>query len=351
MTYKFTKSFSKLFFLISIFLLIYTIYKSEFYFDESKFQSYFKYYVISLLGVVFWGLTIFLKDETRSKIILVTVSILFTIYSLEILLNYINIPKKIISGHDLRNKYHVYKSLEKQGLNPVLQFHLKQFVYTDGLETKKGNKIFPLGGISNRATIVCKEYKTWLVEITDKYGFNNNNSDWEEKNLDWLLLGDSFAQGQCVDRKDNIAEQIKLITRGTVLNLGHSSNGPILSLASLKEYAALKKPKKVVLFYYEENDLFDLEKETISPFLTQYLNHQFSQNLINRQKEIDTTLQDWFDLNNLFKTNIIKRIITLTQVRNYFFYNISFVIGWKQPERRIWVKDFEDNNTIYKKIL
>ena len=64
-----------------------------------------------------------------------------------------------------------------------------------------------------------------------------------------------------------------------------SGAGPLLSLASLKEYGTNFKPDFVIYLYTEANDMGDLknEKET---FLINYLD-DFSQNLINRNDEIN----------------------------------------------------------------
>jgi hypothetical protein len=64
----------------------------------------------------------------------------------------------------------------------------------------------------------------------------------------------------------------------------------LLELAGLEEYAKFRKPEIVFFFYFEGDDLYDLEKHKSSPTLMSYLQPEFSQNLINRQKEIDRRL-------------------------------------------------------------
>ena len=68
----------------------------------------------------------------------------------------------------------------------------------------------------------------------------------------------------------------------------------MIELAILKEYAELKKPKKVLWVYYEENDLINLIDEATSIILKSYMKEKFSQNLISRQKEIDNRLLEVF---------------------------------------------------------
>ena len=57
-------------------------------------------------------------------------------------------------------------------------------------------------------------------------------------------MGDSLAQGACVDDKDTIHEKIIKYTNQTFLNLGYQGHGPLMQLASLKEYGAKKKHLK-----------------------------------------------------------------------------------------------------------
>ena len=70
-----------------------------------------------------------------------------------------------------------------------------------------------------------------------------------------------------------------------------SGNGPLIELASLKEYSLKKKPKIVLWFYFERNDLEDLKSEKSNPILMKYLNEDFTQDLYSRQLEIDKKLK------------------------------------------------------------
>jgi hypothetical protein len=67
-------------------------------------------------------------------------------------------------------------------------------------------------------------------------------------------------------------------------------------LATLKEYAESVRPKVVLWFYFEGNDLIDLRHERQSPLLSRYLvSNQFSQHLSSRQDEIDRALGGYLD--------------------------------------------------------
>ena len=153
---------------------------------------------------------------------------------------------------------------------------------------------FPLGGISNSRTIFCNETKNFVFYQSDRYGFNNNDKNHEEKKIDYFFVGDSFTHGACVKPENNIAGFIENLSKKKVLNFGYIGNGPLIKYATLREYIK-KGYKNVVWFYYEDNDLQDLEKELKNSILRKYLNDEnFLQNLNskNNQKKIDNLLND-----------------------------------------------------------
>ena len=117
--------------------------------------------------------------------------------------------------------------------------------------------------------------------------------EWNSNKTEWLLLGDSFTEGVAVQLGEDIAGQIRVITEESSINLGRSGNGPLMNLAGLKEYAEVIKPKKVLWFYFDANDMEDLQNRKNNPILMKYLEDEFSQNLINRQKEIDERLKKY----------------------------------------------------------
>ena len=42
--------------------------------------------------------------------------------------------------------------------------------------------------------------------------FNIPDNEWDKKTLDYLLLGNSFVQGACVDRPKDISSQLRKIS-------------------------------------------------------------------------------------------------------------------------------------------
>jgi hypothetical protein len=71
-----------------------------------------------------------------------------------------------------------------------------------------------------------------------------------------------------------------------------AGNGPLLMLAALKEYLPRYRPKIVLWFYFEGNDLDNLRVEKKSDILMRYLRDDFNQGLLERQHDIDQSLTD-----------------------------------------------------------
>ena len=69
--------------------------------------------------------------------------------------------------------------------------------------------IFPVSGISNRPTILCNENGYYSIYDSDRYGFNNPDFEWDEDEVEFLLLGDSFTHGACANRPNEMASILR----------------------------------------------------------------------------------------------------------------------------------------------
>ena len=109
------------------------------------------------------------------------------------------------------------------------------------------------------------------------------------------MTGDSFVEGFGVKSEENISSLLGE-SGFKVVNLGKSSNGPLIKFAQLKEYIEPLKPKVVLWFYYVEA-LNNLNTEMSSSILNKYLEEEeFSQKLRSRQNEIDEVLKTYINL-------------------------------------------------------
>jgi hypothetical protein len=135
-----------------------------------------------------------------------------------------------------------------------------------------------------------------------------------------VLVGDSYTVGYCVQPGEDIAGQLRNMGINA-LNLGNG-NGPLSELATLKEYAEDIRPEIVLWIYFEGDDLHDLKREQSSSMLMRYLEDDYSQNLSERQEEIDAGLMHFVNsqlkkvigLNNQTETEtVINKLLGIKQ--------------------------------------
>jgi hypothetical protein len=154
--------------------------------------------------------------------------------------------------------------------------------------------ILALAGISNKLTVLCNESGRHLTYESDEHGFRNPRGAWQSGKVDIVALGDSFTQGFCVGPGQYFVDVIRQRHPST-LNLGMAADGPLFMLSTLKEYAPPFRPKIVLWFYFEGNDLLDLQDERQSAVLMRYLEDGFTQGLRDRQAEVDRALVDFVE--------------------------------------------------------
>jgi len=225
------------------------------------------------------------------SLILVSIGLYYVEYQNIVNINkkiYLNC-KKLFLDCEKKNLHHFYLNKRKELPNlsvytpPIHSLRVKKFVE---------EKVFPISGVSNSKTLVCNEIGEYIFIESDKYGFNNINS-WNDK-IDVTLVGDSFAFGECVDTKNNIASKLTDNNFKTI-SLGYGSNGPLISLASIREYFPMLKSKEVFWIFFGGNDMGDLQIEKKSKLLKNYLNINFMQNLSEQQSFIDKTYREFFE--------------------------------------------------------
>ena len=256
--------------------------------------------------------------KAKSYIYIIFFSIFCSVYLFEFTFEFFK-PSKLLSNldpnYDYRSKIEVIEDFQKSGTEVYPNTFPNLFIESDGL-IHNNNKIYPLSTVSNKKVLWCKENGFWLSYKTDQYGFNNPPEVYKDK-IDIILTGDSFAEGACVLPNQNIASNLNK-NNIIAVSIGKGSNGPLTEYAALREYAVHLKPK-IVLWVYYVNDLKDLQSELKSNFLKNYLiDDEFSQNLIKRQNEIDTSILKYMktQLENLKNENSFKNRIKNVLILN-----------------------------------
>jgi len=232
---------------------------------------------------------------------------------------------------DTRSRTEVIQDLRKQGIDAGPSIFPQGLLTQNGDHTLKseinlnGLEVLPLASISNRPTVVCNETGDYLVYTSDEHGFHNPPHAWETRPIEVVALGDSFVQGYCVPSDRDFVAQIRKRYSAT-LSIGIEGNGPLMMLASIKEYAEILKPKVILWFHYEGNDLSDLVKERDSPLLTRYLTDGFRQGLIDRQADIDRALSNYIEP-ALRKTEVRRKMEEVSAALRSFPESSSTIVS------------------------
>lgn len=280
------------------------------------------YYVAPAVLAVFFFLSLRLTPGYKVNLALLSVSLAASLYGVELFLQWsdfilgpskalreINEPdgrkqkaKQIAKNFgidvDIRTPVEFLADLHKDGVDavPIIGPSNNLFIEQPDGSIKSavaihGTEVIPFGALSNKVTVLCNESGYYVTYPSDEHGFHNPRGIWKSHRMDIVALGDSFTHGYCVPSGKNFVDSIRQRYPAT-LNLGMAGNGPLMTLATLKEFVAPFEPKTVLWFYYERNDLTDLQTEKKSPLLMRYLKDGFKQNLLSRQRDIDEAITE-----------------------------------------------------------
>ena len=303
---KLKNNISIIFLTISLLALLYVFFRAEFIHDGQKLIFYLKYYMVSVFLILLSFISFFINKRLKYKIAIFFFFLIILFYLIELIIlanttleqfkknNYLkNYSIKMnynIDQHQPFNidKFNSYKVFKKKYKNLTIAIDPYHFLKTSN------QTLMPLSGISNAITLQCNELGYSNIYQTDKFGFNNKNEYWDNDFIDFFIVGGRFAHGDCVYKQKNIAGNINLFSGLTTINAGQGGSGPLMSYATLREYLPISKTKRVVWIYSESSDLIGIKnsegltEELKNDILNKYLlDLNFSQNLINRQNEID----------------------------------------------------------------
>ena len=174
-----------------------------------------------------------LIEKSKKYIFIILLTITLTVYSFETYLTIIKFEKTDLNlkieeykkstgnDYDQRSIIKVYNDLVLENTNVVIKIFPSLFL-------NSSNKLYPLSGISNSKTIYDNENGYYFIYQSDRYGFNNPDEEWDKKEIDYLLLGDSFVHGASVNRPDDISSVLRNISKKNVLNVSYGGSGPLL---------------------------------------------------------------------------------------------------------------------------
>lgn len=266
--------------ILSLSFILFVFYKDYYVFNFSLSGRYKNYYFLGIFLFFISLGTFFIKQKILNNLFIILCA---TALSFQILNLYLYLEGE---GRfdDKRLYMDRYFDLKEEYPNQKVSVRY-------GPDSGLSNSFVPLSGISNSLTPICNESGEYSIIKTDRYGFNNLDDEWDKPFVHSFFVGDSFTHGACVSENNNIIGEFKKLlnsNESSTLNLGYLSNGPLLYYATYREYSKNIRPKHVFFVYWEGNDLQNLYEERQVPLLNKYVQEkQFSQNLIERQDEID----------------------------------------------------------------
>ena len=320
------KIFTPIILTISLILLSYTFYKAEIYWNGTKSNFYNIYYIISFSLLIFAILSFFIPNKIKDYLIIISSSVIISIYTFELYLVFSNhqnsknnnnfeiYKKKTGKEYDKRSKFEIYNDLK------LIYNDVKVMVYPAN-HFGKNTDIFPLSNSSFSKTIFCNENGYYSIYESDRYGFNNPDEEWDKEEIEYLLIGDSFVHGACVNRPNDISSVLRNLSKKSVLNLGFTANGPLIEFASLREYLQ-PNVKKILWVYFEGNDLLNFKDNLSDKILSKYLTDlSFNQDLKNKQDIINTMtdklINDEINITNqIVKKNFKYRLFKILKIYN-----------------------------------
>ena len=335
-----------------IFIILSVILYTKFdkYYNQNNFAK-----IILLFILTFNFLTGSLFLNIFKKNLIFTFYFFFILYSINSLLvvfDLINLPEN---------------QIKKINKNIGKNFDQRKLIEVILEERKKGNNIFPyvvprefilknvsnkiiLTPIPNQDYVSCNEYGFWKKIKTDRLGFNNKVT---LSNFDTLLVGDSFAEGSCVNQDNEPANLFKNRYNVETYNIGISGNGPLINLALLHELKDKFNFRKIVWIFYD-NDFYDLKIEYQNIQLKEYLLKNFDNNNYFLNLKYTNEYQKKYIEENLksFKKNysIKENLLELKPLLHIVNKILSFKKNRENNyliEKNLLIKIFEKVKTLY----
>lgn len=315
----------------TLFVLIALTYYSEFKYDGENREKFYLLYSV-FLSMLSLQVLFYFRFQRLNVYLLVTLITTFSfLLFLELYLSaygdgiFENFSQreqirtvKSLLKYDERTQQEVVHQQRQSGMDALPNYIPNLFAGS----IDPANPLVPLSGARDVLTVDCNESGTWAIFKSDRYGFNNNDAIWDQsQNFDFVLFGDSFAQGQCVDQDDTIAAALNRKHRIRGVSFGKAGNGPLINLATMVEYGLLGKAKTVIWLYFEGNDTFDVATEKLNPILRSYIDDQRQRGNLNAVDKLDRTIRTRIassEFSSKQTTISLAGVLTLSQVRRLF---------------------------------
>ncbi len=148
----------------------------------------------------------------------------------------------------------------RQNIPPT--YTVKRLNNERGLTSMDAAMLSPLTGSD---IFLCALNGRPVSYAPDRYGFRNPDAV-HDRPTEILLLGDSFAEGFCLEEGDDLASKLRNHVPG-LINTGHRGAGPMYELAILGRYGPEFRPDVTVMVFFSGNDWKNLGREQNMPWL------------------------------------------------------------------------------------
>tara|TARA_A100001015_G_scaffold276798_1_gene335379 strand:- start:305 stop:970 length:666 start_codon:yes stop_codon:yes gene_type:complete len=196
-------------FLIFVYFFLIFFYYYNFYLKNNEnIIQLLIYFCIPLIFTSLSFIFLFTKYDNKINYLTFIIPLFIFLFSLNFYMSQrldlatkerFEIAKKKGIDFDIRDRSEIIRDYRKKNkeLYPAVYSNIN-YSYDIFVKDKK---LHTLGGISNVNTVVCNESGEYQIYKSDRYGFNNPNEVYDNDKIQIGIVGDSFMQGNCVERE------------------------------------------------------------------------------------------------------------------------------------------------------
>ena len=192
--------------------------------------------------------------------------------------------------HDSRLRAEVVRALRSQGQDTVPGFSQEMSADARAVAEVRKRGLLSLGNVSNTNVVECNEGTGYLQFRSDEFGFNNPPGRAHGP-VDVAVIGESLALGHCVAPAKSAVALVRSRYPRTG-NFGIPGSRVLSQLGVFREYVEPLEPSLVIWFV--NVGYAEAMHESNQLLLTSYLDPSFSQNLRERQGEVDSFIREFF---------------------------------------------------------
>lgn len=191
-------------------------------------------------------------------------------------------------SYDGRLRMDVVRDLAREGREALPGFAQGMGTHPAVAAAIRKRGLLPLTNVRNAYVVECNEGSGYLRFRSDEYGFNNPPG-LTSRQVSIAIVGESHALGHCVAPHESAAALVRARYPHTA-TYGIPGSRVLSQLGIFREYVEPFQPPVVVWFV--NTNYAEPRAEAEIPTLVNYLDPSFSQDLMNRQSEVDAFVRE-----------------------------------------------------------